>query len=261
MKENFSSQKNQLTQENSQPLSVKNDVYFGKDDKTEAIWKKKLDDTKNRVLNRRTYLIDLQDKLEEYSKTNTLIVDEEASNKRIKILENKVDNLMIKFNEAMNIKRMYEGLITNLKQQKTTYDKKIMKMEQEGIEKELEVKATAEIYQNSVQKKQAISQKYKDYESRRDEVQTLRDKYLMNRKNIEFERENVQKGELKRGKSIDGSTKTEKENMRLSKMNRTSKAGRMNLDNINEETTELIDYNFLEEFFQRIFEITGAKDG
>lgn len=234
-----------------------------RDTHTETLWKKRLDDVRSRVLQRRAYLIDLQDKLEEYSKTNTLIVDEEASNKRIKILENKVDNLMIKFNEAMNIKRMYEGLILTLKQQRTTYDKKIVAMERLAGEKEVEVQAAAEVYQKAVLKKQGVSQKYKDYECRRDEVQAQREKYLVSRKAIETELEAMQRKELRKLRTIEDPNGIEGvgggngAGAKVKQMSMAVRPGEVPA----EDSNESVDYNFLEEFFQRVFEITGAKDG
>lgn len=204
--------------------------------------------------------MDLQDKLEEYSKTNTLVVDEEASNKRIKILENKVDNLMIKFNEAMNIKRMYEGLILSLKQQRTTYDKKIVAMERMGAEKERDVQEASEVYHQAVQKKHLISQKFKDYECRRDEAQAQREKYLVSRKQIENEIEFMQRKELRKIMSQEGGVGVDVGNRRNSRLKKFSLAPRLTEQAV-EETGDQIDYNFLEEFFQKVFEITGAKDG
>lgn len=224
---------------------------------TENVWKKRLDEVKERVLKRRAYLVDLQDKLEEYSKTNTLIVDEEAANKRIKILENKVDNLMIKFNEAMNIKRMYQGLVLTLKHQRTTYDRKIVAMERLTDEKEAEVKAAAEVYQKAVIRKQAISQKYKDYECRRDEVQAQREKYLLNRKLVDQEIESLQRKEMKMMRNIDDQSGEGGNNGRGK---RVSMAPRL-CDVPVEEGEEQVDYNFLDEFFQKAYDITGARDG
>jgi hypothetical protein len=231
-----------------------------RDLKTESLWKRRLDEVRNRVQHRRAYLIDLQDKLEEYSKTNTLVVDEESSNKRIKILENKVDNLMIKFNEAMNIKRMYEGLILSLKQQRTTYDKKIVAMERLGGEKERDVQAASEIYHQAIQKKHLISQKFKDYECRRDETQAQREKYLVSRKQIENEIEFMQRKELRKIVSYEAGLGTEGANRRNSRAKKFSLAPRL-VEHETEEASDQIDYNFLEEFFQKVFEITGAKDG
>lgn len=231
------------------------------DDVTESIWKKRLDEIRNKTLNRRSYLIDLQDKLEEYSKTNTLVVDEEASNKRIKILENKVDNLMIKFNEAMNIKRMYEGLVLNLKQQRTTYDKQIVKMEKASAEKEFNVKNAADFLQKTVSRKQFCSQKFKDYESRRDEVQVVREKYLQNRKNQESEIDSNPRKHALKLKSNDDENAEVASRFSENKSKRMSVAKDNLLKVLSEEKDESVDYNFLEDFFQKIFEITGAKDG
>ena len=233
--------------------SSKTELPHSKDLRTEVIWKRKLDEVRSKVANRQAYLLDLQDKLEEYSKTNTLVVDEEASNKRIKILENKVDNLMIKFNEAMNIKRMYEGLILSLRHQRTTYDKQISKMEQAAEAEETEVQLAASAYQKALLAKQACSQKYKDYEARRDEVHNLREKYLLNRKVTDLE--SVQRKEIKKTEE-----KIKAEGKKYS-LFRTSGFKKNDSDEEVNEDPETIDYNFLDEFFQRIFEISGAKDG
>lgn len=229
--------------------------------KIELDWKKRLDTMKNKVSNRRRYLIDLQDKLEEYSKTNTLVEDEEISNKRIKILENKVDNLMIKFNEAMNIKRMFEGLILNLKQQRTTYDKKISKMEKETLDKENEVKQAIGIFQNTIQKKQIITQKYKDYENRRDEVQAQREEHLINRKIVGSEIDNILKKDIKKNKIADEGNRLTNTFIVNEDFLKNS-CLKINKESMPKESPiETVDHQSLEEFFLKIFDITGAKDG
>lgn len=45
--------------------------------------------------------------------------------KRIKLLENKLDKAMIKYNEAMSIRRTYEQILTRLKEERAGYDNQI----------------------------------------------------------------------------------------------------------------------------------------
>jgi hypothetical protein len=84
---------------------IKRETEFGKED---FEWKKKLDDMKDKVRRRRKYLLSLQDKLNEVSDTKNKDFDENPQTKEIRILENKLDKIMIKFNEAQSIKKTYE---------------------------------------------------------------------------------------------------------------------------------------------------------
>ena len=55
--------------------------------------------------------------------------------KRIKLLENKLDKAMIKYNEAMSIRRTYEQILTRLKEERAGYDNQIA-----AIQKSLKAK-------------------------------------------------------------------------------------------------------------------------
>ena len=55
--------------------------------------------------------------------------------KRIKLLENKLDKAMIKYNEAMSIKRTYEQILMRLKEERAGYDNQIA-----AIQKSLKAK-------------------------------------------------------------------------------------------------------------------------
>lgn len=55
--------------------------------------------------------------------------------RKIKLLENKLDKAMIKYNEAMSIRRTYEQILARLKEERAGYDNQIM-----GIQKSLKAK-------------------------------------------------------------------------------------------------------------------------
>jgi chromosome segregation ATPase len=56
--------------------------------------------------------------------------------KKIKLLENKLDKAMIKYNEAMSIRRTYEQILTRLKEERAGYDNQIMAIQKSLKEKE-----------------------------------------------------------------------------------------------------------------------------
>jgi chromosome segregation ATPase len=56
--------------------------------------------------------------------------DNNPYTKRIKLLENKLDKAMIKYNEAMSIRRTYEQILDRLKQERAGYDIQITSIQQ-----------------------------------------------------------------------------------------------------------------------------------
>lgn len=69
-------------------------------------------------------------KIEDKRKTiqgeyKNIMDDNNPYTRRIKMLENKLDKAMIKYNEAMSIKRTYEQILTRLKEERAGYDNQI----------------------------------------------------------------------------------------------------------------------------------------
>ena len=78
----------------------------------------------------------LNKKLEELKAEAKFINDDNNPYvKRIKLLENKLDKAMIKYNEAMSIRRTYEQILTRLKEERAGYDNQIA-----AIQKSLKAK-------------------------------------------------------------------------------------------------------------------------
>lgn len=61
--------------------------------------------------------------------------DNNPYTRRIKMLENKLDKAMIKYNEAMSIRRTYEQILNRLKEERSGYDNQIA-----AIQKSLKAK-------------------------------------------------------------------------------------------------------------------------
>jgi len=69
------------------------------------------------------------------SEAKTISDDNNPYMRRIKLLENKLDKAMIKYNEAISIRRTYEQILTRLKEEKAGYDSQIG-----GIQKSIKSK-------------------------------------------------------------------------------------------------------------------------
>jgi len=88
-------------------------------------------------------LVILQDKLREVSDDkfggsswvinaaliDNLAVDESPLMRTIRILENRLDKVMIKYNEAQSIRKTYEQIVKRLKEERVGYDNQLAAIE------------------------------------------------------------------------------------------------------------------------------------
>ena len=88
------------------------------------VWRRKLDDLKGKSVKKQEHLRGIQDKYK------SLNMPEQAKpavagndQKQVRILENRLDKAMIKFNEAISIKKTYEIILKRLKEERIAYDK------------------------------------------------------------------------------------------------------------------------------------------
>lgn len=73
--------------------------------------------------------------------------------KRIKLLENKLDKAMIKYNEAMSIRRTYEQILEKLKEERTGYDHQITELQKNLKTKENDCKEFKQLVLDAKQAK------------------------------------------------------------------------------------------------------------
>lgn len=108
-----------------------------------ALWRRKFDDLKAKTQVKGEHLVSMHDRLKE-SQNASLKTNQDSGNvaqpkssinsaqkqtdsksggnsglaKNIRILENKLDKAMIKFNEAMSIKKTYDVILNKLKEER-----------------------------------------------------------------------------------------------------------------------------------------------
>jgi chromosome segregation ATPase len=79
----------------------------------------------------------LESKLKDLkSESKSISDDNNPYMRRIKMLENKLDKAMIKYNEAQSIRRTYEQILARLREERAGYDNQIS-----AIQKSLKAKA------------------------------------------------------------------------------------------------------------------------
>lgn len=96
----------------------------------------KLDQVKSQKLKVRDEWKKLDEKLKDLKSESRHITDDNNPYvRRIKLLENKLDKAMIKYNEAMSIRRTYEQILARLREERAGYDNQIT-----AIQKSLKAK-------------------------------------------------------------------------------------------------------------------------
>jgi len=67
--------------------------------------------------------LNLKDKLNEVSDVMFQGNEEVPQMRAVRVLENRLDKVMIKYNEAQSIRKTYEQIVKRLKEERVTYDK------------------------------------------------------------------------------------------------------------------------------------------
>lgn len=114
----------------------------------------KLDYAKAQKLKSREEWKKLDEQLKELRSESKLITDDNNPYvRRIKLLENKLDKAMIKYNEAMSIRRTYEQILNRLKEERAGYDNQISAIQKSLKSKEHDCQEFSLLLQDAKQAK------------------------------------------------------------------------------------------------------------
>lgn len=84
-----------------------------------------LDKQKHDTKSRKNMLFTLQDKMKEVEDNKLGYIQENPMMRTIRLLENRLDKVMIKFNEAQSIQQTYEQVVKRLKEERVGYDSQL----------------------------------------------------------------------------------------------------------------------------------------
>ena len=142
--------------------------------------KKSLNYLQKKIREREEFLFSIQDKLNEQLTSLETFSEEEEANKTIKILENKVDNLIIKLNEAITCKKEFEKQLLVFNRQRVHYDKNLCNFDKKILEKKNEFKTIEDKFFSEQRINLELQQKIRDVEVKREEITRTRDNYIDN---------------------------------------------------------------------------------
>eukprot|EP00828_Plagiopyla_frontata_P042076 TRINITY_DN6190_c0_g1_i4.p2 TRINITY_DN6190_c0_g1~~TRINITY_DN6190_c0_g1_i4.p2 ORF type:complete len:414 (-),score=117.33 TRINITY_DN6190_c0_g1_i4:60-1301(-) len=173
--------------------------------------------------------------------------------RNIRILENRLDKVMIKFNEAQSIKKTYEQIVKRLKEERVGYDNQLAAIERSLKGKEHDFEELLLLAHDATHAKELAQAELKKYEHKKAAVRELRKNYLDEKwKSINAREAAIQKLEIHEKEQPE---RVEKQqiNQNLSPM---ANEQQMNMDT-NLQKQKLADY---QEAFRKLYEATGVTD-
>ena len=225
------------------------------DTKDEKYWKRKYDDIVNKVSARRKILLNLKDKLNEVSDVKNAAFEESPLTRQIRILENKLDKIMIKYNEAQSIRKTYEQIVKRLKEERIGYDNQLAAIERSLKGKEHDYVEQLLLSHDAIHAKELAQSELKKYEHKKAAVRKLREKYIEEKKRqLEARGELMEKHERKELDQMQNDYMDKDIGKSTDQPNYQFEMAQNEQNNLKEE---ILDY---EEGFRKLYEITGVND-
>lgn len=164
-----------------------------------------LDKEKHETKTRKNMLFTLQDKLKEVEDNKLGYIEENPMMRTIRVLENRLDKVMIKYNEAQSIQQTYDQVVKRLKEERVGYDSQLAAIENCLKGKEHDFEELLLLAHDATHAKEAAFADLKRFEQRRVTVQEMRNKYVNEKKDeinqeIPQGAEQASKGERSGGK-------------------------------------------------------------
>lgn len=220
--------------------------------------RRRLDNLKGAATEKQGQLKTLQDKLREMStdQKGNMLNEDAPQMRQIRILENRLDKAMIKYNEAQSIRKTYEQIVKQLKEERVAYDNQLAAIERSLKGKEHDFEELLLLSHDAGHAKETSEAELCRFEAQITVERMTREKNVEEKKDEVTQRiEMTQKLEIAERKKAG---KDEQESKGF--MNRLS-AGIANEafhhQQAREEKQKIKDY---EDAFRRIKESTGVTD-
>lgn len=196
------------------------------------------------VERRRRLLGALRDKLDELAIETREDQHDRDQIKQIRVLENSLDLVTIKLNEAYSIRKTYEGIIAQVKEEQVGYTRQMARVEKELQRRTVEVAEKGELLQAALRAREEAHQALVVLESNRKTIKEQRTAFLRPKSEPSVQSPHRVNSPMRHV----GEEKMEQSHMNDSQVEvAREKAGKSELES-------------LSLLFKKIFETSGAKD-
>merc|ERR1719353_1631830 len=209
---------------------------------------------------KKEFLDELNNKYDEL-KTDAAIPSTEASPqmRQIRVLENRLDKAMIKYNEAQSIRKTYEQIVKRLKEERVGFDTQLAAIERTLKAKEHDYEELLLLSHDAYHAKEMAQAELHRFEQGVMEERNQRDKEVQEKKVLVQQRVEMNQRLEQRERMLKKQQDLDRAGERqLQEMSATSDpTSGMSNDFAQEEKLKIADY---EEAFHRIKEATGVGD-
>jgi hypothetical protein len=220
--------------------------------------RRRLDLVRSEANRRKAELETLQNKLKEInSDQRTSAAQEDTPEMRqIRVLENRLDKAMIKYNEAQSIRKTYEQIVKRLKEERVGFDNQLAAIERSLKGKEHDYEELLLLSHDANHAKEMSEAELRRTEAQITVERMMREKEIQDKKSEVKSRvettQQLEAEERRRKMSSEGASQTQFSQLSL----------QLSRDNLNQRQTEEDRVKILgyEEAFRRIKESTGVSD-
>uniref|UniRef100_A0A7S1ME71 ODAD1 central coiled coil region domain-containing protein n=1 Tax=Alexandrium catenella TaxID=2925 RepID=A0A7S1ME71_ALECA len=259
MKDENKTLRNQIAQlRNEKPQSTEKQLERTMSDV--QLLQRKVDTLRAENTKKRSTLDQLTIKLNELSSGAKMHSSEASPEMRqIRVLENRLDKAMIKYNEAQSIRKTYEAIVKRLKEERNGFDNQLAAIERTLKAKERDYEELLLLSHDAYHAKEMAQAELHRFEQGVMEERNQRDKEVQEKKTLVEQRVQMNKRLEQREKLLKSQQEADKQGERQAKD--VSYASDLNAgisnDYAHEERQKLLDY---EEAFHAIKEATGVSD-
>eukprot|EP00736_Rhodelphis_marinus_P012576 Rmarinus@m.21897 len=228
-------------------------------------FRKEFDELRSKVVEKVNELEMSQDTLRDLERLSVRPTSEDSPlTRQIRTLENRLDKAMIKFNEAMSIKKTYEQIVKRLKEERIGFDNQLAAIEKTLKAKEQDLEELKLMSNDATHAKEVAKQELMQVETDIAEQRKLRERELQERRaqvqqKVEMNKRMENREKLRREMLLDAHGDMGEEGEKSLKRSNATNAmhSQMNERNVEEEMEKITAY---EEAFRRIKEATGVSD-
>lgn len=200
----------------------------------------------------------MKDKLYEMTaeQKGSLTSEDAPLMRQIRVLENRLDKAMIKYNEAQSIRKTYEQIVKRLKEERVGYDNQLAAIERSLKGKEHDFEELLLLSHDARNAKENAEADLRRYEAQITVERMMRDREVHDKKEAVQQRvEMTQKLELEERKR--NNADATEANRFLSRISASIANEAFSQQKIEEEKQKIQDYEYA---FRRIKEATGVSD-
>jgi len=222
--------------------------------------RKKYDDARQQAEAKRNELSRLKEKLKDLEKeSQPILTDESPLTRKIRMLENRLDKSMIKYNEAQSIRKTYEQIVKRLKEERIGFDNQLAAIERTLKAKDHDYQELLNMSHDANHAKEIAKAELAQFRAAYEEERRQKDKELTERKQyVQSRIDQTQKLEKRekqrRNEELERLQKQEEEKLKMGGPQHDNFATQQR----SEEEQEKI--NQYEEAFRKIKEATGVSD-